>query len=218
MKRIKKRFFYFFNFLTFCLIIGKVGAQPISCADFTITGFSPNPLDTSEYLITVQFSGAENQIINYPHFSLVFDGDGDTAAFGNIFFFGQLGGTSQDYPVTPIGGDIQPPFTALFIFGTDNGEDSCYLSFPPFAGMAEEEPGGSFSLFPNPASDLVFIRTEHDLAGTPFFLYDVAGVQLMQGTLLPGQTPLEISRWPAGVYFLSAQKDRFRTIKLIKTD
>lgn len=218
MKRIKKRFFYFFNLLTFCLIIGKVGAQPISCADFTITGFSPNPLDTSEYLITVQFSGAENQIINYPHFSLVFDADGDTAAFGNIFFFGQLGGTSQDYPVTPIGSDIQPPFTALFIFGTDSGEDSCYLSFPPSAGVAETELIGSVSLFPNPASDAVFIRTEHDLTGTPFYLYNVAGVPLMQGTLLPGQTPVDISRWPAGVYFLCAQKNRFRTIKLIKTD
>jgi hypothetical protein len=217
MKSIKTGKIYFFYFLIFCLIIGKSSAQPVSCSDFTITGFSPNPNNASEYLISMQFNGSANQIINYPFFPFVFNGNGDTIASGSMFFFGQLGGTVQDYPVTPVNNTLQPPFTALLIYGTDNGEDTCYLSFPPSAGIAEPgDSDGIISMYPNPASDQVFIREENSFGLSVFTLVNVAGIYVLEGIMASDSVPVAISHLPAGVYFLVSRQEGIRPMKLIK--
>ena len=59
---------------------------------------------------------------------------------------------------------------------------------------------GAFSIHPNPAQDLLYVRSENDLLNRPVNIYDIAGQQVLSSTLRNDQ--LDISALKSGVYLL----------------
>ena len=65
------------------------------------------------------------------------------------------------------------------------------------------EAKGEFSLFPNPAQDMLYVRSDNDLANQPVNVFDIAGQRVLTGTLRNDQ--LDITALKSGVYMLRLQ-------------
>jgi uncharacterized Ntn-hydrolase superfamily protein len=61
---------------------------------------------------------------------------------------------------------------------------------------------GSFSVFPNPAKDIIYLTVESIKAGSEYQVYDSTGKQVMSGRILPHITTLDIKRLPTGLYLI----------------
>lgn len=62
---------------------------------------------------------------------------------------------------------------------------------------------GEFNLFPNPAQDILYVRSDNDLANEPVNVFDIAGQRVLTGTLRNDQ--LDITELKSGVYMLRLQ-------------
>ena len=109
---------------------GSTNAQTISCDWFTVTGLAPDTFNVNSTLINIQMMGGFSDFINYPVVSSVTDCAGDTVATGGLWFFGQMGGTTQGYPVSQLESDVCLPLTIEFVYGNEFFEnDTCLLTF-----------------------------------------------------------------------------------------
>ncbi|MFN5620816.1 MAG: T9SS type A sorting domain-containing protein [Flavobacteriales bacterium] len=109
---------------------GSTHAQTINCDWFTVTGLAPDTLNVNSTLINIQMVGGFSDFINYPVISSVTDCTGDTVATGGLWFFGQMGGTTQGYPVSQLENDVCLPLTIEFVYGNESFEnDTCLLTF-----------------------------------------------------------------------------------------
>jgi hypothetical protein len=114
------------------MLIGSasLNAQTMTCDWFTVTGLEPDTFDINNTLIQIEMEGGIADFVNYPHIASVSDCTGDTVATGGLFFFGQIGGTEQGYPVNGISDDVCFPLTIEFIYSNDLFEaDTCLLTF-----------------------------------------------------------------------------------------
>jgi len=158
--------------------------------------------------------------VNYPHVSSLINSFGDTIASGSLFWFGQIGGTTQDYPVTLLPSAICTPnflgYSAVFVF--DN--DTCTLNFPCTTSITEESASNSnIKLFPNPASDFLTIQPPIDFTETPaiFTLYDQTGrvVRSLETT----SNTINISDLPNGFYTVKYKTENVEWVgKVMKAD
>lgn len=182
--------------------------QNITCSNFCITNIA---LDTNlangfDIQITIEMTGSNSDFANYPHVSSLINSFGDTIASGSLFWFGQIGGTTQDYPVTLLPSAICTPnflgYSAVFIF--DN--DTCTLSFPCTTSITEESTNSSsVTLFPNPAFDFLTIQSPIDFSATPAIitLYDQTG-RLVK-TIETTSSNINISDLPNGFYTVNCR-------------
>ena len=87
------------------------------------------------------------------------------------------------------------------------------------AGIAENVLGAVI-LYPNPTTDRVQVIFTPDWQQETFlWVTDVAGRGLQQKSLFPatGQTEIDLTAYPAGIYFVTLQaNDRHRTFRVIK--
>jgi hypothetical protein len=69
------------------------------------------------------------------------------------------------------------------------------------------------SVYPNPCNGFVYIQTDESV----FSLYNSMGQKLMEQSLRKDRFQINISEYPAGVYFVNLRNNqRMKTIKLIK--
>lgn len=71
-------------------------------------------------------------------------------------------------------------------------------------GLDEESINGDFSIFPNPASNLINIHTsipQNDLVR----IFNQQGQLMQEFSLSKNQTELDVSTWPNGIYFLQGK-------------
>jgi hypothetical protein len=81
-------------------------------------------------------------------------------------------------------------------------------------GINEEFEGTSISIFPNPASDVLYIETEADVQNIS--LYTMTGQLLRSITVVDERTTIDVSELQSGVYFLSIEnEDNVITKKVI---
>lgn len=176
--------------------------QTISCSNFCITNIAldTNAANGYDLQISIQMTGDPFSAVYYPHVSSLIDINGDTIATGGLFYFGQPGSTTQDYPVTLVPGATFTPglvYTAIFI----HVDDTCILTFPCTTSITEESASNSsVALFPNPASDLLTIQSPVDFTATPAIitLYDQTG-RLVK-TIETTSSTIHISDLPNGFY------------------
>ncbi|MFM7902834.1 MAG: T9SS type A sorting domain-containing protein, partial [Bacteroidota bacterium] len=145
---------------------------------------------------------------------------GDTIASGNLYWFGQIGGTTIDYPVTLLPTAICTPnflgYSAVFVFD----DDTCTLTFPCTTSITEEsENNSNITLFPNPASDNITIQSPTDFTETPAIitLYDQKGrvVKSLETT----SNTINISDLPNGFYTVKYKTEREEFFeKMLKED
>ncbi|MFM8432507.1 MAG: T9SS type A sorting domain-containing protein [Bacteroidota bacterium] len=201
------------------LLFSCVKAQSITCSDFTITDFGPNPWDSTQYVISIQFSGGPFDQINYPLISAVIDSNGDTVATGGLFFFGQLGGTTQDYPVTPSGNMNLTQFSVVFSYGTFNGtNDTCILFYPDALSSVHESISeeSAFSIGPNPAADRITLLSKISALGAGYLIYDYAGKKMLEGFVRSLNEEIDLSSLTNGVYQIVFTDQTSKSIRFIK--
>ena len=86
------------------------------------------------------------------------------------------------------------------------------------AGTQEfESASNQFTVFPNPASDIIFISTPNSTGRAEATLYDLNGRLLQRATLHQGVTQLDLNNCPNGCYILRIVNGDFvQTEKIIK--
>ena len=160
-------------------------------------------------------------------------GFGDTVSFA---IAGSHNGTEVDLATwnangnTPMTGGFQTPFGGGLVLPSQLAVGTHYFVCVPHAGMGmkgqiivEDVTGisaktaqSSISFYPNPATDLITIKTSQNIQGLPFIISDNTGKQVMNGLLLNQTTSLDISALATGVYFLQIGQQRRESFKVIK--
>ncbi len=77
----------------------------------------------------IEFQANTTQMIGYPYISVMTDCMGDTIAKGQMFYFGQIGKTTQDFPVELIKANYCEPLNVTFIYLNENRTDTCKFIF-----------------------------------------------------------------------------------------
>jgi hypothetical protein len=172
-------------YFVFILGITISFSQTIPCSNFAITGSYPDSLNPNDYQITINFNAGQNDFVDYPHVSAVLDCNGDTVATGGLFYFGQFGQTTQDYPVTILETtNWCQPLTAVFIYGQGFlGEiDTCLLSFQ-LASITDLLEVQNTVIYPNPVTNMLTIVVAPALVGESFSMVDHLGKVVRKGKI-----------------------------------
>ena len=87
-----------------------------------------------------------------------------------------------------------------------------------FVGMEDHSPSFKATVFPNPTSEVLNIRTS-TFENMMYTLYDSKGKLILQDILSAEQTPIQVSQLAPGNYSLTLnnQTQNLKTFKLIKT-
>lgn len=86
----------------------------------------------------------------------------------------------------------------------------------PATGINEAVAGTKITLSPNPTNDLVKITAGQELMGKSFVVADNSGKQIFAGQLNLEETLVDLSRYPAGYYFIQVGDDKKQTYKIIR--
>ena len=82
------------------------------------------------------------------------------------------------------------------------------------AGLGTNE--RAFSVYPNPATDLITIKANSNLVGSSFMITDQAGRQVSSGKLINESTSIDLSGAAAGAYVIRIGDQESRTLKVVK--
>ena len=87
-----------------------------------------------------------------------------------------------------------------------------------FTGLEDYAPNYEVSIFPNPTSEILNIRTSV-FENVTYTLYDAQGKLIIQNILSTEQTPIQVGQLTTGKYslILSSKNQKLKTFKLIKT-
>lgn len=87
-----------------------------------------------------------------------------------------------------------------------------------FLGVEDFAPNYEATIFPNPTSEVLNIRTS-TFENVTYSLYDVQGKLVLQDILSAEQTPIQVSQLAPGNYSLTLnnEKENLKTFKLVKT-
>ena len=143
-------------------------------------------------------------------------------------FFASLAVTAQEVLATQ--GDSYSNASANIDFtigevivatGTDGTNDltqGIHQTNWNFLGVEDFAPDYEASIFPNPTSDVLNIRTS-TFENVTYTLYDAQGKLVMQDVLSADQTPIQVSQLAPGSYSLTLNNEtqNLKTFKLIKT-
>lgn len=192
-------------------------AQSISCDSFTITSIEPDTFDVGSTLIHIQMEGSNMNFINYPYIPLVLDCTGDSVATGNTFFFGQIGQTTQGYPVSLLDADVCFPITIQFVYGNEQFfNDTCLLTYGTTGLSIAQERDDEMNVYPNPTAGHVQLCTTSALIGEPFVVLNQLGSTVLQGVLLSMNTRLDLSGLSSGLYIVRVGGESTLTRRVVK--
>jgi len=196
-----KRIIFLLTFIAFSLIHFKTNSQTNWCGDFSITGITNESIDPNILQISIAFSASTSTFANYPYISAIIDCQGDTVATGNMFWFGQFGQSTIDYPVLSNGTSPCEPFSAVFIYADNAGaSDTCILS----GGSSSLENREIFSIhaFPNPTNNQVQILVPDKYLGSTIGLFDITGKLIYSSPISAGLFSIDLEKCEKGTYVL----------------
>lgn len=73
-----------------------------------------------------------------------------------------------------------------------------------------------YAIFPNPAQDRITIKTNSDIRGLTYLIYDQTGRQFLNGTLNMEETVIDVNRLATGIYFIQLGQNKGQTVKMTK--
>jgi hypothetical protein len=191
--------------------------QGITCDTFTITSIEPDTFDVGNTLVNIQMEGSDMNFINYPYIPLVLDCTGDSVATGSLSFFGQIGQTTQGYPVSLLDADVCFPITIQFVYGNEQLlNDTCLLTYGTSGLSIAQERDHEMNVYPNPTAGHVQLGTTSSLVGEPYVVLNQLGSTVLQGVLLSMNTRLELSEMSAGIYIVRVGAESTRMIRVVK--
>lgn len=83
-------------------------------------------------------------------------------------------------------------------------------------GIIDKNSNVDFSIFPNPTTDKITIKTSYNSFDLPYTIYDQIGRQIVSGRIEKQATTVDISKLEAGIYFLQINGQNKQTFKIIK--
>lgn len=173
-------------------------------------------MNANMYQVSIQAGGDPAQIIGYPYIETVLDCNGDTVASGGLFWFGQIGQTTQDYPITLSGSLNCTPLTFIFHYLDAVGNPVyCPLVFGTTGLQGNAEGDGQIVTFPNPSTGTVFIQSDKVCAGAVYTVYDCSSRLISRGTLDRLSTGIDFNHLPSGVYIMHIDADKRETVRLV---
>ena len=84
-------------------------------------------------------------------------------------------------------------------------------------GIEESTGQTDISIFPNPAIDLITVKTSNSLLGTHYSITDPYGRQMVTGNIDNETISINISQFKNGVYLFQVAGQKRRSYKVIKT-
>jgi hypothetical protein len=162
----------------------------------------------------------------------MFDTNGDTIATGSLFFFGQLGGGFQNYPVTPVDGATPTSFSITFSFLNGDVSESCTLYYNLPISVEPTLSTASIRAFPNPMGDQLHIAFPLALEGSRYRCVNTLGQTMYSGLVGSAASPsfgieaspaangfgvsLETPSWPSGVYYIVLDNHAMPPLRVVK--
>lgn len=184
-----------------------IQAQTISCSSFCVTNIYNDSVQTQ---VSIQM--IDSGFVNYPYVMAILDQNGNTLSAGSMFYFGQIGETTQDYPSSLSNTDWSN-FTGTVIFVYDN--DTCSLNYPcDLLNSPEDDLYLSFTAFPNPAT--TFINLNSIDLPTYITFYSTQGQQIKRMYVESEKQSMAIQDLSAGTYFLVSERSNSKPYLLIK--
>lgn len=83
-------------------------------------------------------------------------------------------------------------------------------------GINENQSQAGISVYPNPAIDLITIKTNSGLLNYPYIITDQAGRQVLSGKITNEITNIEIGTLEKGIYLFQIPGQKRQSFKLIK--
>lgn len=182
----------FSGVLCIFLLTQAIG-QTIPCDSMKVDSVWLVEAGINRIAVRMKMLGGNSDFINYPYFPYIFNQLGDTIARGEMFYFGQSGGTIQEYLNMTLLNELPPVIHLRFRFNSDSCDFTYALTSAQ--GISEfRQP----EIFPNPAGDEIHYQNfRRDQA---FRLINSAGRILLSGILTGGKGKLDFSEIPAGIY------------------
>lgn len=197
-----KRIIFLLSFIAFSGVHSQSYSQTNWCGDFSITGITSDSIDPNTLQISIAFSASASSFANYPYIAAIIDCQGDTVATGNMFWFGQFGQSTIDYPVLSNGAIPCEPYTAVFLYSDNSGQtDTCFLNSNGTSSIdnAVEQ---SWRISPNPAEDVLLLQLPQVALGAELLLMDISGKLMLEKQVSELSMSINISEIPRGTYFI----------------
>jgi hypothetical protein len=108
-------------------------------------------------------------------------------------------------------------FTNVLGFGNNLYIDDISVSNAPCTtGSGALEHPSNIQIFPNPATNRVFINADDNLVGATYAVYDPTGRMILNGKIISEHTAVELEHLPGGVYLLCIGDSLKQTFSVIK--
>jgi hypothetical protein len=203
---------------------------------FDDIGFWITPLNTQEIsnlfngcLVSVSTQPA-NQTININNNAQFVVGSSDSNAtyqwqtdlgvgFQNISNTGQYNGASNDtLSVANVSmSNNNQSFRCIINSGScADTSNVAVLTINNNVGIHEMAQHNLFSVFPNPAHNVINVKADHKLIGSVFTIYDNTGKAVQSGKINAANTSIELSNLSSGFYMFSVGENRKQSFKIIK--
>jgi hypothetical protein len=137
---------------------------------------------------------------------------GKDVAFDGSGWYGlwAVGGDPQNPTITTIPSGQQPLVAQSLTTEPESG--TVYRFAPITIGTSESTLREDLNVWPSPASTILHVEVK---PSSRFVIHDLAGRKMTEQFSLNGSEQLDISSWPAGVYFIeTTSKKSMRFIKL----
>jgi hypothetical protein len=171
-----------------------------------------------------------NQTININNNAQFIVGSSDTNAtyqwqtdlgvgFQNVSNTGQYNGTSNDtLSVANVSmSNNNQSFRCIINSGScADTSNVAVLTINNNVGIHEIAQHNLFSVFPNPAHNIINVKADHKLIGSVFTIYDNTGKAVQSGKLNAANTSIELSNLSSGFYMFSVGENRKQSFKIIK--
>lgn len=190
------------------LLASTLHSQSV-CEKLHVVNVSPDTSQSGGYVVSIAYKAGSNELLGYPRVINVIDCKGDTIATGEMFYFGQLGATTQAYPIKLTTKDSMGcyPLTATFVANnTSGGSDTCKLVFGT-TGVEDDSNDKtkpphtlSIALYPSPATDELVIATPDYRTEHQFRIVDACGRICFEGTITSARTRIDTRFLAPGVY------------------
>jgi hypothetical protein len=185
-------------------------AQSLFCSSSAVFGVSQDTVPNG-VLVWVHSDAPADYMVTFPYVETVLNCEGDTIGTGENFWALQMGQTTKYYPVT-MTDTICYPAIFVFVYETETGVDTCFYTYnePTYT---EEINTVDITVYPNPAQDEIRIKSNGNITGQDYVLYNNLGVLVITGKVMSENTSIDIMGLPQGMYYLGLGG---QTIKVIK--
>jgi hypothetical protein len=95
-------------------------------------------------------------------------------------------------------------------------EEITSLYYGSSLGVNEVSQSNLFSVFPNPAQNVINVNLDGELVGSVYTIYDNIGKAVKTGKLNSVNTTIELNDLSSGIYTFSVGENKKQTFKVIK--